>query len=135
MLDIFTFKEDAPIENGREKKKDNMLNISTPTDQVTEKDMRDLLEQLPAPRVMLRSFNEHTHCGEVKKMSTRGRMLEKIFNRYNHLCLNEKEETYYRAYHGRKLPIDLTIENLTIAPEYKWSKEYKLREVIISQLL
>ena len=62
-------------------------------------------------------------------MSTRGRMLEKIFNRYNLLCLNEKEKTYYRAFDGCKLTIDLTLANLMIAPKYKWSKE-----VIISPL-
>ena len=44
---------------GREKKKDNMLNISTPTDQVTEEDIRDLLEQLPAPMILLVDFNAH----------------------------------------------------------------------------
>ena len=51
----------------------------------------------------------------------------KILDRYNLLCLNEKEETYYRAYDYCKLTIDLTLANLTIILEYKWSKEYKLR--------
>ena len=30
------------------------------------------------------------------------------------------------AYDGYKLTIDLTLSNLKIAPEYKWSKEYVL---------
>ena len=30
-----------------------------PTDQVTEDDMRDLLEQLPAPIILLGDFNTH----------------------------------------------------------------------------
>ena len=77
MLDIFTFKEDAPIENGREKKKDNMLNISTPTDQMTEEDMRDLLEELPAPMILLGDFNASNPLWRSEKMSTIGRMLEK----------------------------------------------------------
>ena len=54
-------------------------------------------------------------------------MLEKNLDRYNLFCLNEKEETYYRAYDGRKLTIDLTLANLTIAPEYQWSKEHNKR--------
>ena len=37
---------------GREKKKNNMLNISTPTDLVTGEDMRDLLEHLAAPMIL-----------------------------------------------------------------------------------
>ena len=54
-------------------------------------------------------------------MSIRGRMIEKILYIYNLLCLNEKV-TYCRAYNGSKSTIDLTLTNLTIAPEYKWSK-------------
>ena len=49
-----------------EKKKDNMLNISTPTDQVTEEHMRDL-EQLPAPMVVLGDFNAHNTLYGSKK--------------------------------------------------------------------
>ena len=56
-------------------------------------------------------------------MSTKKKILEKIFDRYNLLYLNEKEETY----NGCKLISDLTLANLTIAQEYIWSKEYKLR--------
>ena len=43
------------------------------------------------------------------------------------MCLNEKEETYYRAFDGKKTTIDLTLTSTTIAPEYRWSKEYELR--------
>ena len=59
-------------------------------------------------------------------MSIRGRMLDKTLDRFNFLCLNKKEETYYRAYDGCKSTIDLTLINLTIASEYKWNKEYDL---------
>ena len=50
-----------------------------PTDQVTNEDMRDLLEQLPAPIILLGDFNAHNQWRSVK-ISTRGRMLEKILN-------------------------------------------------------
>ena len=33
----------------------------------------------------------------TEKMITNGRMLEKIFDRNDLLCLNKKDETYYRA--------------------------------------
>ena len=45
--------------HGREKKKDNMLNISTPTNIMTKKDMIDLLEQFSAPIILLENFNAH----------------------------------------------------------------------------
>ena len=59
------------------------------------------------------------HTVGSKKIRTRGKMLEKILDRYNLFCLNEKEQTYYRAYNGYKSTIDRALANLTIAPEYK----------------
>ena len=95
-----------------------------PTEQVTEQELIDLLEQLPAPLILLGDFNAHNPLWGSEKMSTRGRILENILDRFNLLCLNEKEETYYRAFDGAKSTIDLTISSTTIAPEYRWSKEY-----------
>ena len=97
-----------------------------PTDQVIEEDMIDLLKQLPAPRILLGDFNAHNPLWESEKMSTRGRMVEKLLDRYNHLYIHKKEETY-RAFDGNKSTIDLTIDNLMIAPKPEWSKEYELR--------
>ena len=57
-------------------------------------------------------------------------MLEKILDRFNILYLNEKEETYYRAYNGYKSTIDLPLPNLTKAPEYKLNKEYDFPIII-----
>ena len=45
--------------------------------------------------------------------------MEEILDRFNILCLNEKEKTYYRAYDSCKMTIDLTLADLKIAPEYK----------------
>ena len=61
------------------------------------------------------------------RKSTAGRMLEKILDRYSLLCLDEKEETYYRAYGGCKSTIDITLANIMIALEYLRSKEYDFR--------
>ena len=94
-----------------------------PTDQGTEEDMKELMEQLPAPMILLGDFN----VWGSEKMSTRGRMIEKILNRYNLLCINNKEETYYRAFDGCKWTIKLTIASLTITLELEWSKNYELR--------
>ena len=108
-----------------ERKNDNMLNISTPSDLVMEEGMRNLLKQLPSPMILLGDFNAHNPLWGSEKISIRGRMLEKILARFN--LLKRKEKTYYRAYDGCKSTINLTLANLTIAPEYKWSKKYNLR--------
>ena len=81
--------------------------------------MRDLLELLPASMILMGDFNAHNPLWGKEKMSTKGRMLEKILNGFNLLHLNEKEETYYRTYDGRKSTIDQTLANLTRAPKYK----------------
>ena len=64
------------------------------TDQMTKEDMRDLLEQLPAPMILLGDFNTHNLLWGSEKMYTRGRMMEKVLIRYNILYINKKEETY-----------------------------------------
>ena len=53
-------------------------------------------------------------------------MMEEILNRYNLLCINKKEKTYYRAFVDSKSTIDLTFSSLTIAPKLEWSKDYEL---------
>ena len=40
--------------------------------------------------ILLGDFNTHNPLWGKEKISTRGRMLEKILDRYNLLCLNEK---------------------------------------------
>ena len=85
-----------------------------PTNQVREEDMRDLLNQLLVPLIMMEDFNEHFLFWERKK----------IRYKYNLFCLNKKEETYYRTYDGCKSTIDITLANLLIAPEITCSKEY-----------
>ena len=50
--------------------------------------------------------------------------MKKILDRYNLLCISKKEETYYRAFNGSKLTIDLTIANLMIASELEWGSDH-----------
>ena len=76
---------------------------------------------------LLEDFNAHNPLWGSEKTSTRGRMLEKIQDKFNLLCLNEKEETYYRAFNGSKSAIDLAIASLALTPQFKWTKEYELR--------
>ena len=44
-------------------------------------------------------------------------MIEKIVDDYNLLCLNDKEETYYKVHDGCKFTIDLTVVINVLAPE------------------
>ena len=64
---------------------------------MTEEDMRDLLEHFSAPMILLGDFNLHKPLWGSEKMNTRGRILEKILDRFNILCLNGKEEIDNRS--------------------------------------
>ena len=68
----------------------NCIKKPSSTDQVTEEDMRDLLEHLPAPMILLGDFNAHNSLWGSEKMSTRGRIMEKILDRYNLLCIKKR---------------------------------------------
>ena len=54
---------------------------------------------------------------EKSKNKQNKKNAREILDRFNLLCLDEKEKTYYKAYDGCKLTIDLTLANLMIAPE------------------
>ena len=54
-------------------------------------------------------------------------MQEKIQDKFSLFCLNEKEETYCRAYDSCKSTIDLTLVNISIDPEIIWSMKYDLK--------
>ena len=70
---------------GREKKNKICSLYQPPTD----KDMRDVMEQLQAPMIILGDFNTHN---PLLGMSTRGRMLVKLLELYNFLNFNEKKK-------------------------------------------
>ena len=60
------------------KRKSTICSICLP---LTDKGMRHLLEQLPAPMILLGNFNAHKPLWGSEKMSTRERMLEEINKR------------------------------------------------------
>ena len=65
------------------KRKRTKCSIYLPlTDQVTKEDKRDLLKQLPEPIILQADFKAHNSLWGSEKISTRGRMLEKILDRY-----------------------------------------------------
>ena len=65
------------------------------TDKVIEEDMR-------APMILPGDFNAQNPLWGSENMSKRERMLTKIQDRYQFLCINKKETIYYRAFDGRR---------------------------------
>ena len=71
------------------KRKRTICSIYLPqTNQVTQGDVRDLLEQLPIPTILLGDFNAHNPLWGSEKMSKRARVLKKILHKCNLLRQN-----------------------------------------------
>ena len=62
-----------------------------PSDQETEKDIRDLGEQLLTPMILLEDFIEHNPLWENQKMSTKRRMMEKYLTDTTSCALTKKK--------------------------------------------
>ena len=89
-------------------------------------------DQSPGPAPTIYNTDEKFYCTHPlfgsKKQKEKERCQNEYYIKYRLLCLNEKEKkTYYRAYDGWKLAIDLTLANITIALETNQSKENDLR--------
>ena len=87
-----------------------MFNISTLTDQVTEEDMRDLLEQLPAPMILLGDFNAHNQLWGKEKRAQEGENLQQI---QPHVP-KQKRRNLLQNIRWHK-----STKDLTLTPEYK----------------
>ena len=104
-----------------------------PQDTIREEDIRELMNQLPTPIIMMGDFNAHNTVWGGDKTSARGKLIEKIIDDYDLLCLNNKEETYYRTHDGSKSTIDLTLVNNTLAPSLTWRKELDHFPIILKK--
>ena len=58
------------------------------------------------------------HLWGSEKTNTRGKILEQILDKFKLLCLNLKEETYYRAHDGYKSIINLTLSKNNSSRNY-----------------
>ena len=80
-----------------------------PTNLVTEEDI-----------ILLGDSSTHNPVGKWKNEHKRENAVE------NPRQIQFFVPNYYREYDGCKLTIDLTLDNLTLSPDNKWSKKYKL---------
>ena len=55
--------------------------------------MRDIEQH---PKVMMGDFNTHNLLRESETANTRGRMIEKLIDKFDLFCMNNKEKTCYK---------------------------------------
>ena len=83
-------------------------------------DLEDLIEQLPAPFVLVGDFNAHSPLWGDVRQDSRGQMVEKLLNDYNLYFLNTGVPTYrHHTHHSFSVP-GVSICDPSLALEFDW---------------
>ena len=91
-----------------------------PSVDVSLSDLEQLIQQLPAPFVLVGDFNAHSPLWGDVRQDSRGQMVEKLLDDYNLCLLNTGEPTYrHHSHHSFSVP-DLSICDPSLILEFDW---------------
>ena len=98
-----------------------MLNIYIPPrSKILEKDLDEIVNQLPTPFLLLGDFNGHNFIWGSDDVNDKGRVIENCINK-NNLCLhNNKISTYLHPATSTYTSLDLSICYPTLLLDYEW---------------
>ena len=92
-----------------------------PNKEINEKELENLIEQLPKPFILLGDFNSHNILWGCKQTNPKGNKIEHLINKNNLCLLNRKEQTYINPSNGSTSSIDLTLCDPTSFMDYTWN--------------
>ena len=76
-----------------------------PSVDVSLSDLEQLIQQLPAPFILVGDSNAHSLLWCGVRQDSRGQMVEKVLDDYNHCLLNTGEPTYrHHSHHSFSVP-------------------------------
>ncbi|WP_419648222.1 hypothetical protein, partial [Thiolapillus sp.] len=82
--------------------------------------LEHLIQQLPAPFVLVGDLNAHSPLWGDVRQDSRGQMIEELLNDYNLCLLNTGEPTYrHHSHHSFSVP-DVSICDPSLALEFDW---------------
>lgn len=85
-----------------------------------DRDLDELVNQLPSPYLLLGDFNGHNFIWGSSDVNEKGRIIENFINQ-NNLCLfNSKTPTYLHPATGTYSSLDLSICYPTLLLDYEW---------------
>ena len=91
-----------------------------PRAKIEQKDLDEIVNQLPTPYLLLGDFNGHNVSWGSDDVNEKGRIIEKFIN-YNNLCLfNDNKSTYLHPATGTYTSLDLSICYPTLLLDYEW---------------
>ena len=91
-----------------------------PRSKIVEKDLDEIVIQLPTPFLLLGDFNGHNFIWGSDDVNDKGRIIENFINK-NNLCLyNNKTPTYLHPATGTYTSLDHSICYPTLLLDYEW---------------
>ena len=91
-----------------------------PRAKIKQKDLDEIINQLPSPYLLLGDFNGHNVIWGSDNVNERGRTIENFINK-NNLCLfNDNKPTYLHPATGTYTSLDLSICYPTLLLDYEW---------------
>ena len=91
-----------------------------PRSKIVEKDLDEIVNQLPTPFLLLGAFNGHNFIWGSDDVDDKGRIIENFINK-NNLCLyNNKTPTYLHPATGTYTSLDLSFCYPTLLLDYEW---------------
>ncbi|KAL4132883.1 hypothetical protein QTP88_009960 [Uroleucon formosanum] len=98
-----------------------MQYISTQPTSFSEKDLENIIRQLPKPFIITGDFNSQNVRWGSLNTDNRGKEIEKILESDNLVLLNSMESTRINSINGNLSNIDLSFANASIAIRLDWS--------------
>ena len=87
---------------------------TSPNDNINESELKELVDQLPKPFILLGDFNGHNTLWSCKDTNKKGKTLEKIINENGVYLFNRGIRTYINPSNGNHSATDLTICDPTV---------------------
>ena len=87
---------------------------------ISFRELSNLVQQLPAPYLLLGDFNAHNPLWGSDSLNTCGNHIENLMTYYNLTILNKKTPTYIHPANGTKSFIDLTLADPFLNFDLKW---------------
>ena len=93
----------------------------SPSKPVSQRDVEDLINQLPSPFLLLGDFNGHSLLWGSNHHDPRGVMLEDLFSNFNLSVFNNGDSTYIHPATGTKSVLDLSVCHPSLLLDFEWS--------------
>ena len=93
---------------------------------ICEADLKNLLDQLPTPFLLLGDFNGHNPLWGGNHLDEKGDVIEKLIDQNPISLFNDGSMTYHNIHTGYSSAIDLSICSSSILLDFTWSVDEEL---------